>query len=451
MINKAAEGEPPRTDGRAKGVYGMSNETKKAVMRAAPNRWFVFCILTLSGGIAFKISSMKDMFYVPMQEFMGLTNTQIGGALSVYGIVQTIGLIGGIYVCDLISKKYMIGGSLVGIGLVGLYISTFPAYWGFLIAFGILAILGEVTYWPVLLKAIRLLGDEKTQGRMFGFLEMGRGIIDIIVASSALAVFRAMGEGSAALRGGIIFLSAITILAGVLCLIFVPHDEKRLDESGNEVNKAQAAFGGMMQALRSLDVWAVALNGFTVYCVYCGLTYFIPFLNQIYLLPATAVGIYGILNQYGLKIVGGSVGGLLSDKVFKSPARYIRVGFLVCIIAMGAFLMVPHETLGQGGNWPIGAACTLLFGSIVFTMRAVFFAPMDEVKVPTEITGAAMSLASLVIYLPNAFAYVIYGSFLDRYPGIQGFRIVFSIMIAWAVLGLGVSTFLIKRIKTHQK
>ena len=90
----------------------MSNEMKQKAVKAVPNRWFVFCVLTLSGGIAFKLSSMKDMFYVPMQQFMGLTNTQIGGALSAYGIVQTIGLIIGIYICDMFSKKYMIGGSL---------------------------------------------------------------------------------------------------------------------------------------------------------------------------------------------------------------------------------------------------------------------------------------------------------------------------------------------------
>ena len=83
----------------------MSNEMKQKAVKAVPNRWFVFCILTLSGGIAFKLSSMKDMFYVPMQQFMGLTNTQIGGALSAYGIVQTIGLIFGIYICDMFSKK----------------------------------------------------------------------------------------------------------------------------------------------------------------------------------------------------------------------------------------------------------------------------------------------------------------------------------------------------------
>ena len=97
----------------------MSNEMKQKAVKAVPNRWFVFCILTLSGGIAFKLSSMKDMFYVPMQQFMGLTNTQIGGALSAYGIVQTIGLIFGIYICDMFSKKYMIGGSLIGLGAIG--------------------------------------------------------------------------------------------------------------------------------------------------------------------------------------------------------------------------------------------------------------------------------------------------------------------------------------------
>lgn len=426
-------------------------EKKVNVIKALPNRWFVFCILTFSGGIAFKISSMKDMFYVPMQEFMGLSNTQIGGALSAYGIVQTIGLIVGIYICDMISKKYMIGGSLIGIGIVGVYLSTFPGYWGFLVSFGLLAIFGEVTYWPVLLKAIRLLGDEKTQGRMFGFLEMGRGVIDVIIASSALAIFHMMGENSAALRGGLLFLAGVTALAGVLCLIFVPNDEKETGKNGEKINKAVTAFDGMLAAVKSIDIWAVALNGFVVYCIYCGLTYFIPFLNKIYFLPATAVGMYGIINQYGLKMIGGPVGGLMSDKVHKSSAKHIRMGFLVCIIAMIVFLLIPHEALGQSGKWMIGAACTLTFGAIVFTMRAVFFAPMDEVKVPKKITGAAMSLASLVIYLPNSFAYVMYGNLLDRYPGMKGFRIVFMVMIAWAVVGLVISTFLIKRIKMHRE
>lgn len=56
-----------------------------------PIRWFTFIVLVIGGGTVFKLSSLKDAFYVPMQEFMNLSNTQIGLALSVYGIVQTVG------------------------------------------------------------------------------------------------------------------------------------------------------------------------------------------------------------------------------------------------------------------------------------------------------------------------------------------------------------------------
>ena len=58
-------------------------------------------------------------------------------------------------------------------------------------------------------------------------------------------------------------------------------------------------------------------------------------------------------------MVGGPIGGFMSDKVHKSSAKHIRMGFIVCIVAMALFLMIPHEALGASGNWIIGAACTL--------------------------------------------------------------------------------------------
>ncbi|MGN0141881.1 MAG: MFS transporter [Roseburia sp.] len=421
------------------------------IKKAAMNRWVVFCVLTFSGGVAFKIESMKDMFYVPMQEFMGLSHTQIGAALSVYGIVQTIGLIFGIYLCDMFSKKYMVGFGLLGISCVGIYLSTFPGYYGFLIAYGVLALFAEVIYWPPLLKAIRLIGDEKTQGRMFGFLEAGRGVVDVIVASSALAVFKMAGENGGALRTAYLFLAVVIALTGILCLIMIPNDERKVDETGKEVNRFKSSMDGVMMAVKNFDIWLVAIQGFVVYTMYCGLTYFIPFLNEIYLLPATAVGVYGIINQYGLKMIGGPAGGLLADKVWKSATKHIRGAFVVSIAAMAVFLMLPHDELGQEGNWLLGAVFTLGFGTIIFSMRSVFFAPMDEIKVPVDITGAAMSLGSLVIYLPSTFAYVMYGKLLDTYPGMTGYKVVFGCMIVWAVVGVAVSTVLNRRIKKIQR
>ncbi|GKT38283.1 hypothetical protein OT601_05380 [Campylobacter jejuni] len=40
-----------------------------------PIRWFTFIVLVIGGGTVFKLSSLKDAFYVPMQEFMNLSNT----------------------------------------------------------------------------------------------------------------------------------------------------------------------------------------------------------------------------------------------------------------------------------------------------------------------------------------------------------------------------------------
>lgn len=66
---------------------------------------------------------------------------------------------------------------------------------------------------------------------------------------------------------------------------------------------------------------------------------------------------------------------------------------------------------------------------------------MDEVDVPREITGSAMSMASFIGYLPGAFMYAVYGSILDSHQGIDGYQIVF------AILGVLLSTYITHRIK----
>lgn len=60
---------------------------------------------------------------------------------------------------------------------------------------------------------------------------------------------------------------------------------------------------------------------------------------------------------------------------------------------------MPHEKL----NIYFGMSLTLGFAALVFTMRATFFAPVDEIEVPREISGAAMSIACILVILHNFF------------------------------------------------
>ena len=99
----------------------------------------------------------------------------------------------------------------------------------------------------------------------------------------------------------------------------------------------------------------------------------------------------------------------------------------------------------------VGMILTLSYGIIIFSMRAIYFAPINEIKVPKEITGTAMSVACMIGYFPRSFIYTLYGYILDNNNGIKGYNIIFSIMACFSILGILISSILLKNIKNKVK
>lgn len=418
----------------------MSEQKRKGLEK----KWISFGTLMLGAGTIYKLGFMKDAFYVPMQEFMGLSHTQIGGAVSIAGWISTFGFLAAILVVDRISKKIMIPASLIGICLCGLWLSTFPSYPVFLLIYCLLAICADMLYWPTMLKTVRLLGNEDEQGRMFGILEAGRGLMDTIVAFCALGIFSAFGSNEAGLRAAILFYAIVPGVIAIIAYFLLEPDEAPESNTAETAEKPQKKSNDTIsRALKNKKIWLVSFNVFFVYSVYCGLTYFIPFLEEAYALPAVMVGVYGVINQYGLKMLGGPVGGFITDKVLHSATKYLQICFVIVAGALVIFACLPHKQLGI----VIGMIITLTISAFVFSMRAVFFAPMDEVKVPRDITGSAMSIGSFLGYLPGAFMYAIYGAILDHFEGMSGYRIVFIVMAVFAVIGFFLSAYILRTIK----
>ncbi|AXM95335.1 MFS transporter [Pseudomonas plecoglossicida] len=403
----------------------------------AKAKWLRFLVLVLGGGTIYKLASLKDAFYIPMQEHMGLSHTQIGTLLSANAIVATALFVLGGFLADRFETRRLIPLGLIGAGGLGVYLASFPGFDQQLIVFSLLAVCADCLFWPSLLKAIRNLGNDNEQSRMFGFLEGGRGVVDTLVAFCALGVFVALGSGAAGLKAAILFYSAIDIGVGVLTLFLLKGDPQAA--GGREPIGSK----GLLEAVRSPGIWLVSLNVFMVYIVYCGLTYFIPYLKDMYHLPVALVGAYGIINQYFLKVLGGPAGGYIADKVLKSSSRYLKWAFLALLPLMLIILNIPR----QESFIYAGMAATLTFALVVFTMRGVFWAPMSEVGIPSRITGSAFGIGCLIGYAPGMFAYVIYGSLLDRYPGELGYTYVFSLMCVLAVVGFGVSGLLQRMVK----
>ena len=423
----------------------MAEQVKKKIDK----KWISFGTLMLGAGTIYKLGFLKDAFYVPMQEFMGLSHTQIGTAMSIAGLISTFGFLASIYLTDRVSKKIMIPLSLISICLCGVWLSTFPAYGVFLLIYCLLAVCADMLYWPTMLKTVRLLGNEDEQGRMFGIMEAGRGLMDPIVAFSALGIFSAFGSNAFGLKMAILFYSVVPGVIGVILYFLLEPDQNvsKPSESEKNVNANKQAWEGVVRALKNKNIWLVSFNVFFVYSVYCGLTYFIPFLEEIYALPVAMVGVYGIINQYGLKMLGGPVGGYITDKVLRSATRYLQIAFAIVAVILVIFTILPHQSMGI----ILGMAISLTISAFVYSMRAIFFAPMDEVDVPREITGSAMSLGSFIGYLPGAFMYAVYGGILDNFSGIAGYRIVFAVMAVFAAGGILLSTYILKIIRKQKQ
>jgi len=246
-----------------------------------------------------------------------------------------------------------------------------------------------------------------------------------------------MGSGETGLKSAILFYSVIDILAGTLTWFLLKGG------SAQSIAKPKNGLANLLEAIKVPGIWLVSLNVFMVYIVYCGLTYFIPYLKEMYGLPVALVGAYGIINQYFLKILGGPAGGFIADKQFKSTSRYLKWAFLALLPLMGVILLIPKSP----GFIYAGMAATLSFALIVFSMRGVFWAPMGEVGIPQHITGSAFGIGCLIGYAPGMFAYVIYGAILDHFPGQQGYNYVFSLMSLLAIVGFMVSSLLYRSVR----
>lgn len=416
----------------------MTTMTETPAKSAKPvnwSKWIRFALLVMAGGTIYKLANLKDAFYVPMQEAMSLSHTEIGTLLSVNSIVATALFVVGGFLADRFSTRILIPIGLVGTGALGLFLSTFPGFNTLLLVFALLAVCSDCLVWPALLKSIRQLGGSKEQGRLFGLLEGGRGVVDTAVAFSALGIFVLMGSGAGGFRAAIAFYAIIDIAVGVLLFLLLrTQTSEQVSELPAE-KKQKAGLGEIWRAAKMPQLWWVSFTVFMVYVVYCGLTYFIPYLTYVYGLPVALVGAYGIINQYGLKILGGPLGGVLADKVFKGASRYIRLAFLCLIPVVAVLLLLPADPSSQIPAMIV----TLLFSLIVFTMRGVFWAPMDEVGIPEKTSGTAFGIACLVGYAPGMFAFIVYGSILDANPGAGGYHIVFIVLAALALVGATVS------------
>lgn len=192
----------------------------------------------------------------------GSTKAQLGMLLTMYGDMKFICYFLGGMLADKISPKKLVVFSCFGTGVVGLWYATMPGYSSLLLIHTLFGITTGFTIWVSMVKITNNLGKQDEQGKLFGILEGGRGLVGTLVALGSVFVFSKFAEEVGGLSGVIIFYSITMMVAGILVIIFV-RDPKL--ENVPEEERSAVSWMDFKTVVRIPRVW---LCGFIVACNY---------------------------------------------------------------------------------------------------------------------------------------------------------------------------------------
>lgn len=319
----------------------------------------------------------------------------MGFLTSMYGIVNFLLYIPGGIIADKFSYKILVPFSLIATGALGFWYAIIPSYTVCLIINGAWAITTVFTFWPTMVKAVRMLGDSSEQGKLFGFLEGGRGVASTVVSFITLGMLGKLGEGVFGIRSIIIFYSVTLIVIGIAAYFL-------LDDSQEEQEQYKEARGAIMHGIKKVikmpEVWLAAALVFTTYAAFSGLAFLTPFVTDVFKMSVAVEAFIGIIRSYVIMAFAPPIAGVIADKM-KSTIKFMIIEFVLSIIFTGIYVIIPGKP-----SFVVLVLINMLVLSIVLLgMKGVFFAPLDEVRVPREYTGIAAGIVSFIGYVPDMF------------------------------------------------
>lgn len=404
-------------------------------MKESTKKWIVVAILATAAGIIFELPYMRYTFYDPLRAGLGLSHEQFGELMSFYGTLAFIFYLPGGWLADRVSHKYLLAFSMIGTGLGGFYLSTWPSFGGAKLLFAFWGITSIFTFWATLLKATSMLGDKSEQGKLFSLTEGGRGIITSVAALTATAMIARMGGEPEQFVMVLYLYSTLCVLTGIACLAFVPHNKIPASERESGMNVIK----DMVEVAKMPITWMLAVCIFAIYTVYTTSSYFTPFMTEVFGVSAATAALVATFKNHLFRPISGIVGTFLTTKTGSSiPSMKISVVFLAVLI--GITLVLP---VSAAFVFAISIVIALI-GLMTFVLRGLYFAPVGEVGTPKRLLGAAMGLISTIAFTSDMFNFKIVGRILDTNPGIAGYKMVFTYILV--LLGISfVSLIFLKR------
>ncbi|MCF6296254.1 MAG: MFS transporter [Flavobacteriaceae bacterium] len=399
---------------------------------------YVIIILILSGEAVFILPFVLARIFRPTYlEVFDINNLQLGTCFSIYGIVALFSYVFGGPLADKFHPRILMSVALVLTALGGFYLSTYPSYFNLKLLFGYWGFTTIFLFWAAMIKATRIWGGTKKQGIAFGFLDGGRGLVAAGFGTFGILIFSlfidvdisetSLIERKDAFRNVILFTSLIVSLIGIISFYYLK--SLKSNETSSKQSSNILTISNFKLIMKLPSVWLLMI---IILCAYVGYK-----ATDVYSLYAKDVMLYDDIESakvgtsllYMRPIIGVVI-GLLADRT--KASLWLIIGFLFTLITSIIF-----------ATGIISQQTTLLFmlsiGMMalgVYSVRVLYFAAMEEGKIPIALTGTAVGFISLVGYTPDIFSGPMIGVLLDNSPGELGHQHVFMVLAGFTLIGL---------------
>lgn len=397
--------------------------------------WYYLLLLILAGEAVFILPFVLPRIFRPtVLDVFQIENFEWGLATSSYGIVAVVSYLLGGPLADKYPPRKLMAIALWLTALGGIVFASFPDFSTLQVLFGYWGFTTIFLFWAPMIKATRVWGGANSQGKAFGLLDGGRGLTGALFGLLGVVIFSifvsdkvetvSLLERQQAFKYVIYFSATIITIIGILTWFFM--------KSGIDEKEILLERITMSQIASVLKLPSVILLMVIILCAYVGYK------------------ITDVLSQYANEVMlynqvkSAQVGTFLQ---FLRPTTGILLGLLVDRFRISFVLILSFVASIVGGvlfaSGIIGPSVTILFfisviviAVGVYSARALYFAVMQEGKIPIVLTGTAVGLISLVGYTPDIFASATFGYLLDAHKGEEvGFQNVFWMFTAFSIVG----------------
>lgn len=399
--------------------------------------------LVLAGELVFSLPYHLTRYFEPtVLAVFKVTNAELGDAFVPYGVMAMLSYFPGGLLADRFSARRLMACGLLATAAGGLYLLTLPGVAGLSVLFGYWGVTSVLPFWAAMIRATRAWGGDLEQGRGFGFLDGGRGLVGGLSALCGVWIL-GVGIGGApeaasaaqradALQGVILFYTVATATAALVLWYCLP-ESAPVPTERRERKRMDIA-----PVFRIRAVWLIAGLVCCAYCGYRGIDYYDQYaFNVLGLDEVRAAGLAAMATTY-VRPVAAIATGFLGDRFGVAQMTGTMFASIAASWVVLSFLDVnPAIQLIT-----FGSLFVTYFG--VYALRGLYYALLQQTRTPHEFTGAAVGLISLFGYTPDIFFRPIMGRLIDASPGVVGFQNSFRLLSGFAAIGL-IGTYLLIR------